>query len=270
MQIVAIMLVRDEDQFVGQALLNILDFCDKIIVADHKSKDKTAAIVGSIKNRNPKVDYHKILRSGDSHLLIEKYINTDTWIFGVDGDEIYDPNGLKKFRNKLIAGEFLDSWQIFGNVLNCMTIDFENRQATGYLSPPSRSMTKLYNFRAIKSWDGNITERLHGGRVLFHDGYNAGMRLTLLHEYGWDNAFYRCLHTCFLRRSSLDKEKNNKIYLRPNPVEVNHRSPREYLLAAIRFIAGKQHFPSRWKMEKYMRGSLYSDDISVFFERRAV
>ena len=268
MQIVAIMLVRNEDQFIGQALVNILEFCDKIILADHESKDKTASIVNSIRHKNPKIDYHKIARSGDSHLLIEKYINTDTWIFGVDGDEVYDPAGLKIFREKLIKGEFFNEWQIFGNVLNCVNIDYEIKQATGYLSPPSRSMTKLYNFRAIKSWDGDISERLHGGHIVFHDAYNDGMRLALLNEYDWDNAFFRCLHTCFLRRSSLDRENNEKIYFRPNPVEINHRSPRDYLFAAIRFFAGKQRYPSKWKMEKYMRGTLFSKDVSMFFERR--
>lgn len=266
MKIVAIMLVRNEDQFVGQALENILDFCDKIIVADHDSQDDTASIIRAIQKKDKKVQYHKINKSGESHDLVEEYIDTDTWIFGVDGDEVYDPEGLCTFREKLLAGEYIDSWQIFGNVLHCSSIDLRNREATGYLSPPSRSMTKLYNFRAIKTWEGStFTEPLLGGEITFHDSYNAGMRLSLLHDYDWDSSFFRCLHTCFMRRSSLDKQQTNGVYLRPNPVEVNNRSPRDYLFAAMRFLTRSEIFVSKWKRDKYMRGQQITKDISDFY-----
>ena len=43
-------------------------------------------------------------RTGDSHALVEGYAGTDTWVFGVDGDELYDPAGLTAFRAQLLDG----------------------------------------------------------------------------------------------------------------------------------------------------------------------
>ena len=40
----------------------------------------------------------------NTNKFIEKYYSTNTWMFGVDGDELYDPIGLKKFRNELLSG----------------------------------------------------------------------------------------------------------------------------------------------------------------------
>ena len=44
-QIVAIMLVRNEDKFLRRAALNILGFCDRIFIADHQSQDGPCAVI---------------------------------------------------------------------------------------------------------------------------------------------------------------------------------------------------------------------------------
>lgn len=266
MQIVGIMLVRNEDQFIGQAVMNVLDFCDKVIVADHQSKDNTAQVVNNLKADSTKIIYHRVEDSGYSHELIKKYIGSRTWLFGIDGDEIYDPVGLSKFRVRLESGEYDKEWQIFGNVLNCVSLDLGNKIATGHLAPPSRSMTKIYNFNALKSWDGECKEPLLGGQIIFKDSYDSSMQLSLHTQFSWENSFFRCLHTCFLRRSSLDKiGRGRNVYLRPNPVEINNRSPRDYLFAVFRYVLGRDTFISRWKSEKYMRGPLVETDVTVFF-----
>ena len=43
-QIVGVVLVRNEDLRVGQAVKNVAAFCDRIILADHGSSDGTPAI----------------------------------------------------------------------------------------------------------------------------------------------------------------------------------------------------------------------------------
>ena len=40
-EIIGIALVRNEDIFVERALRNTIDFCDRLIVADHQSTDGT-------------------------------------------------------------------------------------------------------------------------------------------------------------------------------------------------------------------------------------
>ena len=119
MKIIGIVLVMNEDRFIEAVLRNIVDFCDEIIVLDdYKTRDNTGKIVKGLIKDEPKIVYKKIMRLVSSHEVIEKYAGTDTWIFAVDGDEIYDHDGLMRFRKRIEAGEFDKWWCIFGNVLN--------------------------------------------------------------------------------------------------------------------------------------------------------
>jgi glycosyltransferase involved in cell wall biosynthesis len=44
-RIVGIMLVKDEDLYVEQAVRNVLAFCDEIFLADNGSRDETLAVL---------------------------------------------------------------------------------------------------------------------------------------------------------------------------------------------------------------------------------
>jgi hypothetical protein len=46
--VVGISLVRNEDRFVRRALLNAAAFCDRLLVADHGSADRTPAILAEL------------------------------------------------------------------------------------------------------------------------------------------------------------------------------------------------------------------------------
>ncbi len=50
--IVGIVLVRNEDLYVKQAVSNIARFCDRIILCDHQSADTTPAILKMLGRRN--------------------------------------------------------------------------------------------------------------------------------------------------------------------------------------------------------------------------
>lgn len=43
-QIIGIMLVKNEDVFIERAIRNIVDFCDRIIITDHRFTDLTYKI----------------------------------------------------------------------------------------------------------------------------------------------------------------------------------------------------------------------------------
>ena len=45
----------------------------------------------------PHLDARRSHHAGDSHTLLEPYAGTDTWVFGVDGDELYDAARLARF-----------------------------------------------------------------------------------------------------------------------------------------------------------------------------
>lgn len=264
MKVVGIMLVRNEDRFVERSIRNAIDFCDEFHVCDNESTDGTAEILERLRTEFPdKIRVRRTSRTGDSHDMIQPFAGTPTWIFGVDGDEIYDPVGLARMRRRLDAGEFDGWWTIFGNVLNVKALDADGRMAVGHLAPPCRSMTKLYNFSAIESWSGKIVERLHGGTIGFRGGFDESMRLNLHESVDWKDADFRCLHLCFLRRSSCDGDER----VRANIMDRHDRSFSKMLSRVGSALSGKAH--QDWKEQKYARGPQVSLPIGDFHLEKA-
>lgn len=264
-EIVTIVLVKNEDMFLERVLSNIFDFSDKIIIADNCSNDKTSAIALDFVETSAKYEYHKIKHPAISHDLVKGYAGDKVWIFGVDGDELYDHIGLKLLRKDILKGIYDSYWALFGNVLHCTSIDEKAKTATGYMSPPCRSMTKLYNFAHIESWDGDCPERLHGGTLVFRRGHGANARKYLYKEVTWNDALFRCLHVCFLPRSSLDKISQN-ITMRPNIADEMAKGKLTKLAGRFKRMITGEYPESSLKREKYMRGPLQQVSAKVFLD----
>lgn len=261
MKVIGIMLVHNEDRFIEASLRNVIDFCDELIVVDHDSDDGTPSILQHLSDEfAPKIRVVPTHDTADSHRLLEMYAGLDVWVFGVDGDEIYDPEGLARLRSRLDAGEFNNWWVIFGNVLNVKSLARDFQSASGHLAPPSRSMTKLYNFAAIDSWTGNCIERLHGGDIQFRENYNATLRCALHESVDWDDADFRCLHLCFLKRSSSDAPG---VTTRKNIMDLHAWSWEKMVRRIKERFFGQESVD--WKEEKYARGPVVKKDVTVFF-----
>ena len=254
-QIAGIVLVRNEDLHVERAVRNAARFCDRLILCDNGSRDGTPAILRSLASELPEASFHALSHPRESHELIKPFCGTNTWVFGVDGDEIYDPGGLVRLRQRILHGEFDGVWRMKGNVVHCTALG--DVMARGYAAPPSRSITKLYNFAAIRSWDGDTVERLHGGRIDFADGWNDAMKRNLQDELTWDESPLRCLHLCFLPRSSRDKSGSTA---RANIMETYGAGLRGW---GRRFFGASS--AARWKHDYYRRGSEVSVDSRPFF-----
>lgn len=263
-QIVGIVLVRNEDRFVRRAVENIRDFCDRILLVDNGSRDGTLAILKEFTASDPeRISLHPAGHPRESHDLLKPYAGTATWVFAVDGDEIYDPEGLKSFRHRILSGEFDSHWMILGNVHHCDSLDFESGFAEGYSTPPGRSITKLYNFAAIRSWNGDTPERLHGGIPEFLPGYDGQMKRQLQIECSWEESPLRCLHICFLSRSSLD---GPALGSRENIMETYEGGWTNRLKRSLRKLRGQPE-ASDWKRERYARGERSKVSTSPFFSR---
>ena len=261
-QIIAIMLIKNEDLFIEQGIRNILDFCDKIIVADHHSTDGTSAIVRKLAAQYPKIDYRVIDHPSETHGFISGYAGGPNWVFGVDGDEVYDAERLRSFRPELLAGKHNAHFKVMGNVLNIQDLDREQHVGRGHLAPPCRSMTKLYNFGAIDAWPPPTPERLHGGQITFRPGYSDMSTWPLFRERPWEDSPFRCLHLCFTSRSTLDKPgKDGKVRIRKGVGEgmLWARNLRAWVMG----LFGHELAPY-YKRELYGRGPLVEKDISPF------
>jgi hypothetical protein len=264
-EIVGIVLVRNEDVYVEQAIRNMAAFCDRIHAVDHVSTDGTWQILRALERDYPQLDARLSHHAGDSHALFEPYAGTETWVFGVDGDELYDPARLAGFRNELLGGIYDRVFKIASNVLNCVDVDRKLGSATGYLSPPSRSITKLYNFAAIDEWKGDGAERLHGGSIAFRDGYHERSVDNIGERLAWEDTPLRCLHACFVQRSTTEEPRSGAVYARPilEETQLQDRSR----VGALKRMLRRRGMPeaSAWKREKYMRGDLVTVDASPFF-----
>jgi hypothetical protein len=268
--IVGSVLVRNEDVFVEQAMRNVVSFCDRIHAVDHVSDDRTWEILRSLAQEYGHLDVHRSRNSADAHRLLEPYAKTETWVIGVDGDELYDPDGLARLRAALLAGAHADVFRLKAHVLNCDELDEATGTASGWLAPPSRPVTKLFNFGAVESWRKS-PDPLQSGDVVFRDGFHWESRRDLADETTWETDPLRCLHVCFLRRSTREPDD------RAGRGRTNLDESREYdrgtvgtLKRAIRRpkppanIAELERQGKNWKREWYARGERVTVDASSF------
>lgn len=257
-RILGVVLVRNEDRFLEQALKNASAFCDQFLLFDHRSEDGSAGILREFAARHGDARWTTIRHPSESHKALSSYAGQDLWVFGVDGDEIYDPAGLVSLRERICAGEFQHEWMLMGHCLHTEELDFARSLARGFLAPPSRSITKLYNFRALESWGGKSQERLHGGTPVFRPGYHADRKRLLFGECSWDESPLRCLHVCFCNRSTASDAATRK-----NIDEIyNRRLPAWMQRVMSRLpVLGR----SVWKKERYRRGPRVELSTAPFF-----
>jgi hypothetical protein len=248
-------MVRDEDLWVEQAVRNALEACDEVIALEHRSVDRTPEILERLAAERPALRVHPISDPRESHDFVAGLAGEDVWIAGFDGDQLFDPAGLRAVRARILAGELDGFWSVTGRGLNCVEVDPEAGTARGHPAPPSRGTPKLFNFAAIDSWEGPTRERLHGGTIRFRSGYEGDRRSDELQHLPWEETPLRWLHFCFVRRSSRRPETT-----RLNPAEeAGRREPRERL----RRLLGRGG--PQGKVEAYSRAPLETVDARPFF-----
>jgi hypothetical protein len=261
-RVVGIVLVHDEDVWVERVVRNIAPVCDRVHVADHVSTDGTWEIVSGLARKLDNVDAVRISHASRSHDLVLPYVGTETWVLSADGDEIFDPEGLRRMRDDLEAGRYNEWFRLFPAMLHCVELDTAELTASGYLAPPARSGPKLFNFAALSSWDRVYRERLHEGEPVFRDGWSWEAKLVLGDRRAWEENPFRCLHACFLRRSSLEAAGGEHVRLNIGEANTYRRGVLGRVLRALR---REERAPDlAWKLEKYRQGPLVTRDASPF------
>ena len=265
MNIIGLFLVKNEDLHIEWVIRNVIDFCDKIYICDNYSTDGTWEILKRLKVEFSKIEIHRVTQPKDSHRFVESYAGTPTWVFAVDGDEVYDPQGLKRLRQMLLEGEYSQFFKLVGNTLHVDKINHVSKVARGYLAPPAKNVTKLYNFNAVTVWKNPPYERLHGGEVIFRDGYDAELRMLFDREYQWENSPFRCLHFCFVQRSSQENnvEKLARKNIDENPKTFTQFRWTQRILQLLK-IDKLPEGPSKWKLDNYALGEKVERSIEDF------
>jgi hypothetical protein len=261
-------LVRNEDLHVERAIRNAAGFCDRIFAFDHMSTHGTWRVLSDLPVDLPHLEVQRVRRASESHKPLERFAGTRTWVLGIDGDELYDPDALARLRVRLLAGAHADVFRLKAHVLNCDELDEQRMTASGYMSPPSRPVTKLFNLAAVDSWSG-CSQRLHDGAPVFRSGYAWESMRYLSETNSWNEDPLRCLHVCFLRRSTIDTDDR--------PSRKNLNESREYDRTVVGALKRRVREPwvpppvhelhragSDWKRSWYARGERVTVDATPF------
>ncbi len=265
MQIVGISLVRNEERFVRQALLNVADFCDRIVVADHLSTDRTPADSrGALEAaRQPRGRADLALgRVACAHRGARGY--GDLGAFGRRRRALRPRRTsslprrprTRRTRRRVPGPPGGPPLRLAGR-----------RGSRGVRLPlPAESAARRHlNFAAVDSWSGVRSERLHGGDIRFRSGYDLDSWRHLGAEHGWDGSPFRALHMCFLERSSADPREAAPG--RPNLAETRRSAAAPSARSNVPHDVCPARAPARaraqWKAEKYRRGDRVTVDVCI-------
>ena len=244
--IIGVTHVKNEDVWIGAAIRSLSSFCDDFLVIDNGSTDDTVDIVNSFG-----IEVVRIEDMRHSHELIHQYIGKDVWIQGFGGDEVYYKDGLVELRKRIMGGELDNTFQVYPWFFHVTHIDDTMTHATGYLAPPSHPPGKLYNFSNLDAWQSERKNHmfLEPGRKI-KQGVLA--KDTSYHNIPWYDSDYKCLHTRFLRRSSIEPEQ--EVGGKLNPADLLGYNSKEDF----------GNNPNYNERKKYKRGEVVALDISEF------
>ena len=213
-KIVGVSLVKNEENFIAWALMNVVDFFDEILVMDNLSEDNTRKIVDSLASEHKNIKVIQVRRANRTHNHIENFVGTPTWILKIDGDEILDPSGLAQLLNQILKGQYDSHCLIEASAVNVLGFDFSESRVFGYSQPNTLSSLLLYNMNSIAGWHNTRSERLHPIRkIVLKPRYSRIETYQFWKNYSWDNSLFRGLHLCFFPRSFLvDSLNDNSFY----------------------------------------------------------
>lgn len=221
-KIVSVHLIKNEDVFIEQSISNVIHYVDEVIILDNKSTDKTKEIITNTWDRDlksGKMKYVIVQDARDTNKYLQEFIGTNTWVWGIDGDEVYSYMEANKICCNIRTHQYDNYYRLDMEVLNVTNIanGLYGKHITGYKSPPSKGMIKLYNFKYVESISPG--ERLHGD-----------YKTTNNSIYFYGTGKICMLHMCFMKRSSIEN-----IDVRPAP---------------------EGHGGVGYKMEAYRKGSI--------------
>jgi glycosyltransferase involved in cell wall biosynthesis len=220
-KIVGICLVKNEDIYIERVLKNVVNFCDQLRVVDNCSTDSTLEIAKEFASTHSNVTVEQLEDIRMSHELMQEYVGTDTWVFLIDGDEIYDPEGLARLKPLIKKGEYQKCWMVRGYFYHLVDMDVNSKKAEGYLAPPSKDPNKLYNLSLLKSWANDRKVPIgHCGTHVFKNPKYHSLRLPkkklLYKKSSWETCMIRCVHTRMIKRSSIESFEKEEINARMN------------------------------------------------------
>jgi len=261
-KILGISILQNEEAYCALAIENAMALCDELLILDNNSTDRTHEICEQMTNRHQgRVQLETIDDLSLSHEFVRRYANTDTWIFGVDGDEVYDPRGLAIFRAQVLRGSYRYLWRVRAHYFNIAALEIWGDHqlvadgvgyfpflAAGWMAPPGHPVSKFYNMSVIDDWP------MDEGRAIFQPKIKEWKSkkkkpgvYDVFSDFTWDESLFRCLHLRFIPRTSGEMDADLIVGPRHN-MSVKLREKAEVSRCA------------------YRKGPMIIEEVSPFFE----
>lgn len=196
--------VKNEDKWVWFAINSVLPYVKKVLVYDTGSTDKTVEIIKTIKSEKLElIEKGGVDSRGLVRLRQEQLEKTETeWLLILDGDEIWPSSQLAELFKKAESCSkstiaFINNTRnCVGDVFHYLPDNAGEYNIAGY--------TGNLNIRLIrKTKDLKVTGEYPLEVYTNKNGPIQNQEGGLMYTNNW------CLHTTFLKRSSLDKEKKS-------------------------------------------------------------
>ena len=202
--LVGISLVRNEDIFLEQAIPECAGFLRPAFTGSITSlTDGTWEVLRTLARDYDHLDVRRVHHAGDSHKLVEQYAGTDTWVFGVDGDELYDPvrlSGLRTIPRRGLRRCLQDRLQ-HAQLRRDRSGSADGFRLSLAAFAPGEEAVQLRRNRVVGRRRSGAT---HGGTIVYRPGYDERSVDNIGDRLSWDETPLRCLHATFMRRSSGD------------------------------------------------------------------
>ena len=250
--IVGIVLVRNEDVFLEQAIRNVAGFCDRIHAVDHVSTDGTWEVLCS--SSSASYDHLDVRRARARGRLARAGRalrgHGDVGVRCRRRRAVRPGAARGLSRRAARRARTATSSRSPRTSLNCVALDREARYRHRLPLAALAVDHEALQLRRDRVVGGDGAERLHGGTIVFRDGYDESAVDNIGERLSWDETPLRCLHACFLRRSSGDPEAHGASRGRPILEETGDAGPRLRGCDSKRLCAGsprRQRPPGSWR-----------------------
>lgn len=202
MKVWAFVLAHNQDRWIKTVIENAARAADYMTVIHHESDDDTDDRIHDADTGRCFAAVEKYHDLRYAHRAVAPHAGEPVWAWQIDGDEIYDPAGLKQLADQCRAGLHDDVWRIHGRYLHVTSINHDDRTVTGHLHQ-GKCGANFYNLSHLERWDADGRRApFMSADIAFKPGRNPQRRDREHERAQWNQSLMRCLHMRFMRQTS--------------------------------------------------------------------
>ena len=237
--ITAIILTRNEEDYLGDCIDSIKSFCKRIVVVDSFSEDKTVEIA---KSKGAEVFAHEFVNYAKQYKYAVDIANVKTkWILRIDADERFSKESAEEIERLCIENE---NTNINGFVIRFVNIFMGKKMYHGGLYP-------FQKLAVYKTGLGDIEDRNMDEHIILSEGTYAYCKKDGFHYAYRGLDFFVNKHNWYSSREARDYFENKAVSEKNSSKMTSIKMNRYYRLPI--FFRAKMYYLYRYY---WLRGFL--------------